>query len=105
MRITAQLTERGEALTDRVAELVEDLDVVVASLEQGKGAARITIEGEVEPLVFVAIRLARTRHSVLSITQSGDEYTAHLEGYPSMLRLTQSYVRDIEGARVSVTRA
>jgi|1185.fasta_scaffold03469_7 hypothetical protein len=105
MKITAQLSERGEALTERVAELVEDLDVVVASLEQGKGAARITIEGDVEALVFVAIRLARTHHSVLSITRSGDEYVAHLEGYPSMLRLTQSYVRDIEGACVSVTRA
>jgi hypothetical protein len=105
MKITAQLVERGEALTDRVAELVEDLDVVVASLEQGRGTARITIEGDVQSLVFVAIRLARTCHAVRSLTQEGDEYVAHLEGYPSMLRLTQSYVRDIEGARVSVKRA
>lgn len=105
MKITAQLVERGEALTDRVAELVEDLPVVVGPLEQGRGAARVTIEGDVEALVFVALRLARTGHSVRSLSRSGDGYVASLEGQPSLLALAQSYVRDIEGACVSVRRA
>lgn len=104
-RLTAQLTERGEALTERVADLTEGLRVVVGPLTQAQGHVLLPIQGAVEELILVALRLARTGHEVARITRYGCSYTAHLEGPTTLLALAQGYVGGIEGARVSVCRA
>jgi len=104
MRLTVQLTERGEALTERIADLADGLPLVV-DLRQGQGVALARFTGTVEPLVELAIRVARTTHTIQRITRSGDGYVVHLAGQTTTLALVEGYLRGVEGGRVRVQRA
>jgi len=104
-RLVAQLTEHGEALTERVADVADGLRVVVGNLTPGQGHVLVPFEGEVDQLVEVALRLARTGHTVHHVARLGESYFPHLEGPTSQLTLVNAYLGLIEGARVSACRA
>lgn len=78
--LSVQLREGGEALTERVAELVDGLDLVVARLEQGRGRVRVTLQGELDPLIEVGVRALTVAHVQALTHRGGAGRVPSLEG-------------------------
>lgn len=78
--LSVQLTERGEALTERVADLVDGLDLVVARVEQGRNRVRVTLQGDLDSLIEVGIRALTVAHIQALTHRGGAGHVPPLEG-------------------------
>jgi hypothetical protein len=92
--LRVQLTERGEALTERVAELVDGLELVVLRLEQGRDRVRITLQGRRDPLVWAGTRALRVAHLQACTRRGGGGAVPPLEGDARVIGDAWAWWRD-----------
>lgn len=92
--LSVQLTERGEHLTERVADLVDGLDLVVTRLEQGRGSVRVTLQGELDPLVWAGTRALTVAHVQACVGREEGGHVPPLEGDAHAISLAWEWWRD-----------
>ena len=92
--LRVRLTEHGEAPTERVAEPVDGLELVVARLEQGRNGVRVTLRGRLEPLAQAGTRALTVSHVQACTRRGARGAVPPLEGNPEAESWAWAWWRD-----------